>query len=70
MGKEGGRARLSSLSLSLPPEKQEELEGGELNSQLGARPSSQNLPRGWLILEHALLEEGRGGEGRRSFKSS
>ena len=24
--------------------------GGELNSQLGARPSSQNLPRGWLAL--------------------
>ena len=51
------RARLASLPplFLLPAEK---LEGGELNSQLGARPSSQNLPKGWLLLEHALLEEG------------
>ena len=54
MGKEGTPSLPPPLFL-LPAEK---LEGGELNSQLGARPSSQNLPKGWLLLEHALLEEG------------
>ena len=38
--------------------------GEELNSQLGARPSSQNLPKGWLAHSRACTSQ------RRSFNSS